>query len=52
MGVSLAVGWSIGVTRYQAGFIVLVTTNLSELCMWYESNNKVGVESLHAGCEL
>jgi len=24
-----------------AGFIVLGVTNVSELCMWYESNNKV-----------
>lgn len=30
------------VRRYrEAGFVILVTTNLSELCMWYESNNNV-----------
>ena len=30
-----------GIYVLQAGFIILATTNLSELCMWYESNNKV-----------
>jgi len=34
------------VERYrQAGFIVLAVTNISELCMWYESSNKVRLQA-------
>lgn len=39
------------VARYKAaGFIVLCNTNTSELCMWYESSNKVRTRLVGGRC--